>query len=69
MQIEGWRSAVLITGDHHRQQDYTWLATQGAAFPTGQDVRLRVFRRLRGSRRDFSSSIWRISSLRTSASA
>ena len=35
----------------------------------GQVVRLRVFRRSRGSRRDLSSSIWRIRSLRTSASA
>jgi hypothetical protein len=35
----------------------------------GQVVRLRVFRRSRGSRRDLSSSIWRIRSLRTSARA
>ena len=49
--------------------DYTWLAVHGAESRPGQDVRLRVLRRLRGSRRDFSSSIWRIRSLRTSASA
>ena len=69
--IEGGRSAVLITGDHRRHQRlHPGSRCRAPPNPRpGQDVRLRVLRRLRGSRRDFSSSIWRISSVRTSASA